>query len=108
MGIGYTTVQLFKTDEENWSRFDSVPLSLGCVLGIELFIFEALSIFVEYQAAFELAINRTRTSTAGSVSSTSELTYDFDIGMGNNTMIGIVIYILKKDYTLRRGSVQDQ
>jgi hypothetical protein len=93
---GFTSLLLFKTDEDNWSRTGTVPLSLGCVFGIEFFIFDALSVFVEYQAAFELGINWTRVSTAGSVSSTTELTYNLDVGMGNNAMFGIVFYLLHK------------
>ena len=93
---GFTSLLLSKTDEDNWSRTSIVPLSLGCVFGIEFFIFDALSVFVEYQAAFELGINRTRVSTAGSVSSTAELTYNLDVGMGNNAMFGIVFYLLHK------------
>jgi hypothetical protein len=93
---GFTTLLLFKVDEDNWSRDSIVPLSLGCVLGIEFFIFDALSVFVEYQAAFEIGIDWTRVSTAGSVSSTAELTYNLDVGMGNNAMFGIVFYLLHK------------
>jgi len=94
---GFTTLLLFKTDEDNWSRTDTFPFSLGCVFGIEFFIFEALSVFVEYQAAFELGINRTTVSTAGSQSSTAELTYNLDLGMGNNAMLGIVFYLLRRN-----------
>ena len=92
---GFTTILLYKTDEDNWSRNSILPLSLGCVFGVELFLFEALSFFVEYQAAFELGISRTRVSTAGSVSPTTELTYNLDIGMGNNAMFGIVFYLMR-------------
>ena len=94
---GFTTILVSKTDEDDWSRTNILPISLGCVFGIEFFIFEALSIFVEYQAAFELGINRNRVSTAGSVSATTELTYTLDIGMGNNAMFGIVFYLMRRN-----------
>jgi len=94
--LGFITILLSKTDDDNWTRTSSVPLSLGCVFGIELFLFEALSVFVEYQAALELGISRTRVSTAGSVSSTAEFNYNVDVGMGNNAMFGIVFYLLRK------------
>jgi len=97
---GFTTILLYKTDEDNWARTSIVPLSLGCVFGIEFFIFEALSVFVEYQGALELGISRNRVSTAGSVSATTELTYNFDVGMGNNAMFGIVFYLMKRDSTI--------
>jgi hypothetical protein len=91
---GFTTILLYKTDEDNWARTNTLPLSMGCVFGIELFIFEFLSVFAEYQAALELGFNNTRTSTAGSISSAKEFTYLFDIGMGNNAMFGIVFYLM--------------
>ena len=80
----------------DWTRNSNLPLSLGCVFGVEFFIFESLSVFVEYQAALELVLHRTKVSTAGSVSSTTEFTYYFDIGMGNSAKFGIVFYLLKK------------
>ena len=94
---GFTTILVSKIDEDDWSRTNIIPISLGCVFGIEFFIFEALSIFVEYQAAFELGINRNRVSTAGSVSATTDLTYTLDIGMGNNAMFGIVFYLMRRN-----------
>jgi len=94
---GFTTELGYKIDDDNWSRTSTWPLSLGCVLGIELFLFEFLSIFLEYQAALDLGLTTTRISTGGSVSSTTEFTYTFDIGVANKAMFGIVFYIMKRD-----------
>lgn len=94
---GFTTISLFKTDDDNWSRSSTLPLSLGCVFGVELFLFEFLSVFLEYQAALDLGLNITRISTSGTVTSTTEFTYSLDIGMGNNAMFGIVFYLMKRE-----------
>jgi hypothetical protein len=95
-GIGYT-LDHDKDDEDNWSREHYPFFSLGCVFGIEVFIFQFLSLFVEYQAALKLGLDITKVNVAGSVSTTKEFTYDFDIGMGNNAMFGIVIYLAKRN-----------
>ena len=95
-GLGLTTRKTTFTDDD-WTRNSELPLTLGCVLGVEFFIFEALSVFVEYQASLKLALDRTKVSSAGSISATTEFNYDFDIGMGNSTKFGIVFYILRKE-----------
>ena len=107
-GVGFTTILLFKTDADNWSRINTFPLSLGCVFGIELFLFEFLSVFIEYQAALKLGIDSTRVSTAGSVTADREFTYNFDIGMGNNAMFGIVIYLMRRDETWQPESAEQE
>jgi hypothetical protein len=95
-GMGFTTLLLYRTDDDNWSRTTTVPLSLGCVFGIEVFFFQFLSLFVEYQGALDLGLDITRVSTAGSVSTDTEFTYKLDVGMGNNAMFGIVFYLMKR------------
>ena len=105
---GYTTILLFKTDDDNWSRTHTVPLSLGCVFGVELFVFRFLSVFVEYQGAVELGLTTTSTSTAGSVTSSTEFTYALDVGMGNNAMFGIVIYLMRRGDSAGADSAQQK
>ena len=95
-GLGLWVTKTTITDDD-WTRYTEIPLTLGCVFGVEFFIFESLSVFVEYQASLKLGLDRTKISSAGSVSTTTEWTYDFDIGMGNSTKFGIVFYLLKKE-----------
>jgi len=92
------TISTDKTDADNWTQDIALPLlTVGCVLGIEVFVFEFLSVFLEYQAALALGLNIDRISTAGSVSSTTEFTYKFDVGLGNSGMFGIVFYLMRRD-----------
>jgi hypothetical protein len=105
--IGYT-LDHDKDDEDNWSREHYPFFSLGCVFGIEVFIFQFLSLFVEYQAALKLGLDITKVNVAGSVSTTKEFTYDFDIGMGNNAKFGIVIYLKKRNDSTSRGLAEQE
>jgi len=94
MGV---TILNNRFDADNWTQNIAWELlSAGCVAGIELFILDSLSVFVEYSLALTLGLNTTRTSVAGSVSSTTEFTYKLDLGLGNQTMLGLVFYFKRK------------
>ena len=67
---------------------------MGAVLGVEFFILEFLSIFAEYNLSFNGTISSTSTSVAGNVTKTNpELNFTIDSGIGNNSSLGIVIYL---------------
>lgn len=92
------TISTNKIDSNNWTQNIALPLlTVGGVFGFEIFIFDFLSVFLEYQAALALGLNIDRISTAGSVSSTTEFTYKFDVGLGNSGMIGIVFYLMRRE-----------
>jgi len=94
MGV---TILNNRFDADNWTQTITWELlSAGCVAGIELFILESLSVFVEYSLALTLGLNTTRTSVAGSVSSNTEFSYKLDLGLGNQTMLGLVFYFKRK------------
>jgi len=94
--VGYTLATEINAD--GWTRRTVFPFTVGGLLGIEIFIFDFLSIFVEYGLPLELGINTTQTSVAGSVSSSSEFVYKVDLGLSNQSMIGIVIYLTRKKF----------
>jgi hypothetical protein len=95
--VGYTRLKK-EIDADNWTLQTAFPFTVGGLLGIEIFIFDFLSIFIEYGLPLELGINTTQTSVAGSVSSSSEFTYKVDLGLSNQSMIGIVIYLTRKRF----------
>lgn len=95
--MGFTSILTSKVDADNWTQTIAWELlSAGCVAGIELFILDSLSVFVEYSLALTLGLNTTRTSVAGSVSSNTEFTYKLNLGLGNQTMLGLVFYFKRK------------
>ncbi|MBI9097867.1 MAG: hypothetical protein JEY91_05295 [Spirochaetaceae bacterium] len=83
-----------ETDEQNWTKNREVPIGVGAVLGIEFFIIESISIFAEYSLAFEAYINTTRSEVAGEpVDPVRDWGYSIDTGIGNESKLGIIIYL---------------
>jgi hypothetical protein len=93
LGITSVTTQL---DQQHWTQLITLPVSVGAVCGVEIFLLDFLSVFLEYEVALDIGLNINRQGAGGSVSSTTELTYKFDLGLGNSSMIGVVIYILRQ------------
>ena len=67
----------------------AVPFSLGVVAGVEVFIFDFLSIFAEYTLAFDFIVTNDL--------QTSQTTFDYlvDTRIGNSSKIGIVVYLMR-------------
>jgi len=80
-------------DADNWTRVDTLPLTVGGLLGVEVFLLDFVSLFVEYDLAFQLYYTNTTVSIAGSQTATGSWEYTLDLGMGNNSRIGFVIYL---------------
>jgi hypothetical protein len=93
--VGFTSLTN-RVDEDNWTQYTVVPVSLGAVAGIEIFLFEFLSVFVEYELRVEFAGTVTKSSVAGTLTSDTDFSYKLDLGLGNSSMIGIVIYFLRR------------
>lgn len=85
-------------DEANWTQTIAIELiSAACVLGVEIFVFDFLSFFIEYSLGFTFGLNIDRSSVFGTLSSASKFSYNFDVGLGNSGMIGVVFYLKRKD-----------
>jgi hypothetical protein len=67
-----------------------VPVSLGGIIGVEVFIFDFLSIFAEYALAVDLTL------TTDLATATTTFDYVVDTKMGNNSMIGVVVYFQRE------------
>ena len=84
--------EVFASDD--WTQDNTYPLSMGAVLGAELFILEFISVFAEYSLYVRGTISSTTTNTGGVETSTDpELNFSIDSGIGNNSSLGIVIYL---------------
>ena len=71
------------------STISAITISIGAVAGVEVFVFEFLSIFAEYSITADF-ITTTDLQT-------SQTTFDYLINtrMGNNAKLGIVIYVMR-------------
>jgi hypothetical protein len=65
----------------------TIPLSVGAVAGVEVFLLDFLSVFAEYALACDF------TFTTDLQASTTAFDYLVDTGMGNNSQLGIIIYL---------------
>jgi hypothetical protein len=92
---GFTQLKT-EFDADNWTRQITLPFTVGGLIGIEIFIFDFLSLFVEYGLPLTLGIETTQASVGGSVTSSSKFIYKVDLGLSNQSMIGIVLYFTRK------------
>lgn len=67
----------------------AIPFSLGAVAGVEVFIFDFLSVFAEYNLAFNCTL------TTDLQTSQTSFDYLIDTRMGNNSKLGIVVYFMR-------------
>jgi hypothetical protein len=93
--LGFTRLRT-EIDADNWSQQLTYPLTFGALLGIEIFVFNFLSLFVEFGLPVMLGIDATDESVAGSVTHSSKFLYNVDLGLANQSMIGVVIYIMRR------------
>jgi len=82
-----------EVDEDNYTQTRVITGSAGAVLGAEVFIFDFLSVFGEYQLAFDVAHTAISQSVDGTVTDSSSTNYAFGAGLGNNASIGLVVYL---------------
>ena len=91
LDIGYASYK-DEIDAANWTKVTSIPLSAGPVLGVEVEIFNVLSLFAEYSIALDFTYTITKESVAGSESKDTTTDYGVSTGMGNDAKIGVIIY----------------
>lgn len=83
-------------DAANWQRTTVYPLSAGALIGVELFIFDFLSLFVEYDLAVTFSTTVITTSVAGVENTQNDYDFALDLGLGNESRIGVVIYFARR------------
>ena len=71
------------------SLLSTVPFSVGAVAGVEVTIFDFLSVFAEYCFALDFTVTTDL--------QTSQTTFDYliDTRMGNSAKLGIVVYVMR-------------
>ena len=94
LNLGFTYLKS-EISPDTWTKLTSIPFSLGGIFGVEVFIFDFLSIFAEYSLGFNFDILLTEQSFLGAKTKTSELNYIFNTGIGNESKIGITIYFIR-------------
>ncbi len=80
-------------DEDTWTKRILDELGAGPAIGAELFLFESLSVFLDYELAFQATFPSEQVSAGGTLTRTKEdPEYFFGTRQGNSACIGICIY----------------
>ena len=90
LGFSY---DYWKTDSDNWTETRTFIASVGGILGVEVFILDFLSVFAEYKLSAGLSWAGVSQETAGVGTSDSKINYEIATGLGNRSMIGVVVYL---------------
>ncbi|MFW6139180.1 MAG: hypothetical protein ACOC7U_08405 [Spirochaetota bacterium] len=93
-----------ETDADNWTKVASIPISAGPVLGLEVAVFNVLSLFAEYSITLDFTYTITKQSVAGSESKDTSTDFGVSTGMGNDAKIGVVVYFNR---VFKRSKKQD-
>ncbi len=95
-----------ETDADNWTKVTTIPISAGPILGVEVFVLKFLSLFAEYSMTVSYTTTITQQSAAGTVTKNTDSDFGTEIGIGNNSKIGVVLYfydIERKEKNQRKG-----
>ncbi len=73
----------------------SVPVTVGGLFGVEVYLLRFLSIFAEYDLSVTMKYDRTESSVGGLESSDTTVDWSVQLGPGNQSKIGVVFYFLR-------------
>jgi hypothetical protein len=89
--LGFET-EKDKTNSLNWSLVQAVPLSVEGLLGVELFLTDNVSLFLEYALSLEVLFVHSALSVEGSTFRDTSVDFVINAGLANQTEIGVTIY----------------
>lgn len=82
---------------DNWTESSVITASLSLLFGVEVFIYDYLSLFAEYSLGGSLSRTTFTSMSSGDKSKSTNLNYFFGAGLGNSASIGITIYLRQYD-----------
>lgn len=86
---------------QDWTETRTFDLGFGGILGAELYVTRFLSLFAEYDLGLTYSTVTIEESFGGRQSKAQTADWTLDLGVGNESKIGIVIYLYqgrKMDY----------
>lgn len=95
-------------DTDNLVNTTTITGNLSAVFGTEVYIFEFLSVFAEYNLG--ASVSRANVVQNSSGTETENTTTNFSIGteLGNEASLGVVIYLEKRDIEKKQMSPMDK
>jgi hypothetical protein len=95
-GVGVTMGYSFDKDTydaDDWQSIHSFEGGVSAVLGVEVFVFDFLSLFAEYDLGVSIAWSKVVQSSSGIESDSQSFNYSLGTGIGNGASIGVVVYL---------------
>lgn len=81
---------------QDWTETRTFDLGFGGILGAELYVTRFLSLFAEYDLGLTYSRVTTEDSIGGQLSRAETADWTLDLGVGNESKIGIVIYLYRE------------
>ena len=81
------------TTNDDWNRNADIAGYIGAFLGVEYFLLEHLSFFAEYELSLGLTRSVQSQNVGGEITETASTDWQIVTALGNNAMIGVVLYI---------------
>jgi hypothetical protein len=103
LNFGYTRYEE-EFDSSSWSKVKSIPISAGPVLGVEVSIFQFLTIFAEYRLSFEYNHTTVYQYVDTSESQEKESSFNVSTGLGNDAKIGVVVYFNRISHNNKKAT----
>ena len=93
--------QRTETGPDDWSRTLTYLAGTGGILGVEVFLFDFLSVFAEYELSVDVSRIVTTTSVASAITETVSNDLTAGLGIGNEAKLGIVVYVRRRAGSIR-------
>lgn len=74
----------------------SMPISSAAIFGVELFLARSVSLFAEYSLSLTFSPTWVTETVSGVEDKRSDAEWSLDMGLGNQSKIGIVVYFVTK------------
>lgn len=81
---------------DEYRTVNSFPVTFGPLFGVEIALFDFLSVFAEYGVQFDLTTTTTKERVGGVETKETDTDFSVETGIANSSKIGIVIYFNRR------------
>ncbi len=87
-----------ETDSDNWMNTTSITGNLSAVFGTEVYLYEFLSVFAEYNLGASVSRVKVLQSSSGTETENTNINFSIGTELGNEASLGVVIYLEKRPF----------
>lgn len=92
---------------DDYRIVNSIPVRFRPLFGIEIGLFEFLSVFAEYGIQFDITTTTTKEMISGVQSKDRGTDFSMDTGIANNSKVGIVVYFNRRIKTKNANEISN-